>query len=47
MSLLDQNWGAGGSAEDEAHDENQQSRQVKEIEHHLRLMNNKRLLCFQ
>ena len=31
MSLLDQNWGAGGSAEDEGQDENQQGRQVKLI----------------
>jgi hypothetical protein len=28
MSLLDQNWGAGGSADDEAQDDNQQGRQV-------------------
>lgn len=46
MSLLDQNWGAGGNAEDEAQDENQQGRQVKEIEHRLRLMNNKGMFCF-
>jgi hypothetical protein len=31
MSLLDQNWGAGGNAEDEAQDDNQQGRQVKFI----------------
>ena len=28
MSLLDQNWGAGGSADDEAQDDNQTGRQV-------------------
>ncbi len=31
MSLLDQNWGAGGSADDEAQDDNQQGRQVRII----------------
>ncbi len=31
MSLLDQNWGAGGSADDEAQDDNQQGRQVSLI----------------
>lgn len=29
MSLLDQNWGAGGNADDEAQDDNQQGRPVK------------------
>lgn len=29
MSLLDQNWGGFGSADDEALDDNQQGRQVK------------------
>ena len=28
MSLLDQNWGAGGTVDDEAQDENQPGRQV-------------------
>lgn len=28
MSLLDQNWGAGGNAEEEGQDENQQGRAV-------------------
>ena len=28
MSLLDQNWGAGGSADDEGQDDNQTGRQV-------------------
>jgi hypothetical protein len=28
MSLLDQNWGTGGNADDEGQDENQQGRQV-------------------
>ena len=28
MSLLDQNWGAGGNADDEAQDDNQQGRPV-------------------
>ncbi|CAF3704081.1 unnamed protein product [Rotaria sp. Silwood1] len=28
MSLLDQNWGTGGSADDEAQDDNQQGRQI-------------------
>ncbi|CAF4797864.1 unnamed protein product, partial [Rotaria magnacalcarata] len=27
MSLLDQNWGAGGAADDEAQDDTQQGRQ--------------------
>lgn len=29
MSLLDQNWGASGNADEEIQDENQQGRQVK------------------
>ncbi|CAF3166586.1 unnamed protein product [Rotaria socialis] len=28
MSLLDQNWGTGGAADDEAHEDNQQGRQI-------------------
>ena len=28
MSLLDQNWGTGGTVDDEAQDDNQQGRQV-------------------
>jgi hypothetical protein len=32
MSLLDQNWGAGGNAEDETQDENQQGRPVNLID---------------
>ncbi len=31
MSLLDQNWGTGGSADDEAQDDNQQGKQVRFI----------------
>ena len=34
MSLLDQNWGTGGSADEEVQDDNQQGRQVKFIDLH-------------
>jgi len=31
MSLLDQNWSAGGNVDDEIQDENQQGRQVQNL----------------
>lgn len=31
MSLLDQNWGTGGNADDETQEDHQQGRQVKAI----------------